>query len=150
MTQRLAGITDEWLAVRVSAGRGQWAARHLRLRGYRTFLPCYCERRSWSDRIKNVERVLFAGDVFCRIHAAIVATVVGTPDVIHIVADGSRAIPVPDDQIEAIQRIVEASGSAEPWPFVEGEPVRIDAVTLSSWMGFCTRYNDHAMRANRC
>jgi transcription antitermination factor NusG len=132
---------DEWFAVRVWTGREQMAARHLRLRGYDVFLPCYWERRMWSDRTKKVDRALFAGYVFCQMQAAVVAHIVGTPCVIHIVGDGSRPIPVPVEEIDSIRRIVGASPQAEPWPFVQGEMVRIDAGPLAGAHGVVVKVN---------
>lgn len=57
----------DWFAVQVWSGREHLSARHLAQRGYDVFLPCSRERRRWSDRIKVVERALFAGYVFCRL-----------------------------------------------------------------------------------
>ena len=32
------------------------------------FLPTWCEHRRWSDRVKKIERAVFAGYVFCRLN----------------------------------------------------------------------------------
>ena len=49
----------EWFAVQVRSGREHLCARHLQMRGYNVFLPCYYEQRRWSDRIKKIETALF-------------------------------------------------------------------------------------------
>jgi transcription antitermination factor NusG len=119
--------TDEWFAVQVWSGREQISARHLRQRGYEVFLPCYRERRRWSDRIKVVERALFAGYVFCRLSAGAVGRIISAPAVIRIVGDGHQPLPIPAFQIEAIQRIVHAQLTAEPWQLPRvGQEVRIE------------------------
>jgi len=54
-------ISTAWFAVQVWTGREPLSAKHLRVRGYDVFLPCYREHRTWSDRVKKVDRALFAG-----------------------------------------------------------------------------------------
>ena len=104
------------------------------------FLPCYLEQRRWSDRVKRVVHPLFAGYVFCRVSGDVVAKVVTTPGVIRIVGDGRRAMPVPADEIEAIQRIVSADLPSEPWPFLEtGQRVRLDVGPLRGMEGIVVR-----------
>jgi transcription antitermination factor NusG len=126
-----SAVTPEWLAVQVWCGREHISATHLRLRGYEVFLPRYRERRRWSDRIKVVDRALFAGYVFCRIDGDVVGRIVTAPGIIRIVGDGRGPLPVAAHEIEAIQRIVETHLSAEPWlaPHV-GQRVRIEAGPL--------------------
>lgn len=117
----------DWYAVQVWAGREQLSATHLQQRGYEIFLPCYREHRRWSDRVKTIERALFAGYVFCRLHAEGAAKIVTAPGVIRIVGDGRGPLPVPAAEIEAIQRIVETKLTAEPWEVVDaGQRVRIE------------------------
>jgi hypothetical protein len=92
---------SEWFAVQVWAGREQCSVNHLRLHGHHVFLPCYCEHRRWSDRIKKIHRALFAGYVFCRQPAATLAAILKTPGVIRIVGDGRHPLPIPAGEIEA-------------------------------------------------
>lgn len=133
-------LAREWFAVHVWAGREQSCATHLRARGYEVFLPCYQERRRWSDRVKQMDRALFSGYVFCRTAAAVAASIVTTPGVIRIVGDRSGPLPVHADEIEAIQRIVETRRSTEPWPFLEaGQRVRVDAGPLRGLEGVVLR-----------
>jgi transcription antitermination factor NusG len=124
-------ITSEWFAVQVWSGREHVSAAHLRVRGYEVFLPCYRERRRWSDRIKVVDRALFSGYVFCRLAERVVAKIVSAPGVIRIVGDQQGPLPIPEHEIEAIQRIVQSPFCAEPWsvPCV-GQKVRIETGPL--------------------
>ena len=117
----------EWFAVQVWSGREHLSARHLSQRGYEVFLPSYRDRRRWSDRIKVVERALFAGYVFCRLAPAVFGKIVTTPGVLGIVGDGTRPVSIPTPEVEAIQRIVAASLSTEPWSIPRvGQRVRIE------------------------
>ena len=133
---RHSDATSEWYVTQVWAGREQLCANHLRLRGYEVFLPCYRENRRWSDRVKKVERPLFPGYVFCRLTGDAVGNIVTTPSVIRIVGDGTRALPIPTQEIEAIQRVVALRLNVEPWQFLAvGQRVRIDAGPLRDMEG---------------
>jgi transcription antitermination factor NusG len=137
---RAAELSNLWFAVQVFAGRERLAANHLMSRGYDVFLPCYFEHRRWSDRVKRIERALFDGYLFCRLHSDIFGKVITAPGVIRIVGDGARALPIPDDEIDAIRRIVDAGLTAEPWPYVRaGQRVRISDGPLRDVEGIVTR-----------
>jgi transcription antitermination factor NusG len=132
----LDGITGDWFAVQVRAGREALAARHLRTRGYEVFLPTYRERRRWSDRVKIVEQALFAGYVFSRFQIGVVGKVITTPEVIRIVGSGISPQAVPSLELDAIRRIVDAKLDAEPWPgMAPGERVRITSGALQGIEG---------------
>lgn len=119
-------LDTAWFAVQVWSGREAFSASHLRLRGYDVFLPCYRERRRWSDRVKTIERALFAGYLFCRLQTDHTAAVATMPGVIRVVGDGTSPLPIPTDEVDAIQSIVTANLQVEPWECVRvGERVRI-------------------------
>jgi transcription antitermination factor NusG len=121
----------EWFAVQVWSGREHLSAKHLSERGYEVFLPRYSERRRWSDRIKVVERALFAGYVFCRLAPEVFGKIVTAPGVVRIVGDGARPLPIPTYEIEAIQRIMASELATEPWSVPEvGQRVRIEVGPL--------------------
>jgi transcription termination/antitermination protein NusG len=116
----------DWFAVQVRAGRERLVAVHLRSRGYDVFLPQHRERRHWSDRVKYVERPLFPGYLFCRIYGDIFGKIVTAPHVLRLVGDGERPLPVEQNEIEAIQRVVDVGLDLEPWPMPKvGQRVRI-------------------------
>lgn len=133
-------VIDQWFAVQVWSGREQSCASHLRVRGYDVFLPCYQQRRCWSDRIRTVDRPLFAGYVFCKTSAHAIGKAISAPGVIRLVGDGQQPLPIPMEEIAALQQIVSADVAAEPWPFVqEGERVRIDVGPLAGVDGIVTQ-----------
>lgn len=117
---------SEWFAAQVWSGREFLSAKHLLRRGYEVFLPSYCERRHWSDRIKLVERALFAGYVFCRFESDAVGTIVTVPGVIRLVGDSYGPSPVATYEIDAIKRLISMHLSAEPCAMLNiGQKVRI-------------------------
>jgi transcription antitermination factor NusG len=127
MTDLHDATMREWFAVQVWSGRERLSAQHLGQRGYEVFLPHYREQRRWSDRTKVVDRALFAGYVFCRLPPDVFGKIITAPGVLRIVGDGHRPSSIPTHEIEAIQRIVEARLSTEPWPVPQvGQHVRID------------------------
>jgi transcription antitermination factor NusG len=134
---------QQWFAAQVWTGRERVCAEHLRMRGYEVFLPCYCEQRRWSDRVKKVERALFDGYVFCRLRGEALGPLLTTPGLIRFVGDGQRPLPLPVEEIEAIQRIVAAGVAAQPWPFVQaGQRVRIESGPLRDTEGLVLRTKD--------
>jgi transcription antitermination factor NusG len=129
-------IVHEWYAVQVWTGREHLSANHLRQRGYEVFLPCYRDHRRWSDRVKTIDRALFAGYVFCRLHAEAAGKIVTSPGVIRMVGDGRGPVPIPGSEIDAIQRIVQTRLAAEPWQLLDvGQRVRIEAGPLRGTEG---------------
>jgi transcription antitermination factor NusG len=130
----------EWYAVQVWTGRESLSAGHLGARGYDVFLPRYVEHRRWSDRVKKVARALFAGYLFCRARAEAVSGVVTAPGVIRVLGDGDGPLPIPREEIEAIQRVLAASVPAEPWQFLQvGQRVRVDSGPLQDTEGIVVR-----------
>jgi transcription termination/antitermination protein NusG len=125
-----------WFAVQVWAGREPFSATHLRLRGCEVFLPSRREHRRWSDRVKRVECALFPGYVFCHVAADAAWQLVRSPGVIRVVGDGRHPLPVPTEQVQAIQAIVEWRLAAEPWEFLQaGQRVRIEQGPLRGTEG---------------
>jgi transcription antitermination factor NusG len=134
--QPAPGGAAEWFVAQVRAGREHLTARHLRMRGYEVFLPCYTERRRWSDRIRTRERPLFDGYLFCRLSGSVVGKIVTTPGVMRIVGEGGRAVPVPGHEIETIRRIVAERLPCEPWQYLQvGERVSIECGPLRGIRG---------------
>jgi len=133
-------VGSEWLAVQVWGSREHITAKHLRLRGYEVFLPCYHDRRRWSDRVKVVDRALFPGYLFYRFDANFACKVMTVPGVICIVGDGSAPLPIPAHEIDAIQRIINTHYAAEPWPVAHmGQKVRIESGPLRGIEGLLLR-----------
>jgi transcription antitermination factor NusG len=133
----------EWFAAQVWAGKEFFCARQLHSRGYEVFLPCYPESRRWSDRVKKIERPLFSGYVFCRMHGDVVGKVLTASGVIRIVNDGRRPLAIPADEIAVIRRAIDVGLAVEPWPFLQvGQRVRVCAGPLRDVEGIVLRANN--------
>jgi transcription antitermination factor NusG len=115
-----------WYAVRVKSNFEHNVACSLRSKGYEEFLPTYRSRRRWSDRIKDIDKPLFSGYVFCRLDIKARLPLLMTPGVVNIVGIGKVSIPIPTEEIEAVRAIANSSLLASPWPFLHvGQRVRL-------------------------
>jgi transcription termination/antitermination protein NusG len=131
----MSDFTGDWWAIQVRPGRERLAATHLTLRGYDVFLPHYLEHRRWSDRVKTIERPLFAGYLFSRLTETMIGKVVSSPAVIRIVGDSRGPRPIPQSEIDAVWRLVETQ-LAVPWPSIQiGQPVRVEVGPLRNLEG---------------
>jgi transcription antitermination factor NusG len=123
--------TSHWFAVQVKTTHEKRVASLLEQRGYERFLPCYRDRRRWSDRIKEVEQPLFPGYVFCRFAPEGRLGVLKTDGVYRIVGIGPQPAPIDEDEIQAIQQAVESGLATRPHPYLAaGQRVRIDGGPL--------------------
>src|SRR5579871_980379 len=84
-----------WFAIQVRARYETGVAEHLRGKGFEWFLPMYKTRKQWSDRVKQFEKPLFPGYVFCRFNPHDRLPILKTPGVTQIV--GNNHVPVPVD-----------------------------------------------------
>jgi transcriptional antiterminator NusG len=132
-----------WFAVQVRPRAEKFVAGLLSYKGYEPFLPLYRMRHRWSDRSKEVELPLFSGYVFARLDPLAKAPIVSTPGVIRLVGNGRHAVPLEDNEINALQRISRAGICATPWPFVRvGQRVQVVAGPLRGTAGLILRLKD--------
>lgn len=134
-----------WYAVQTRARHEKAVSNYLRLQGVEEFLPLYKSRREWSDRIQVVELPLFGGYIFCRLGASALASVRGTPGVLHVLGYGTTPAEVPEGEIAAIRRLLGSGAQALPCPYLkEGMTVRIRSGALKGLEGRLERIK------NRC
>jgi len=129
-------VTYPWFAVRVRSNCEKIAELHLRDRGYERFAPAYKVERQWSDRRKEIDRFLFPGYVFCRLDGQDRLPVLTIPGVVGLVGFGKIPAPIPDEEIERIQRMLQSGLLVKPWPFLEvGQTVLIERGPLAGMEG---------------
>jgi transcription antitermination factor NusG len=96
----------------------------------------YRAKCRWSDRHKEVERVLFPGYLFCRFDPQDRLPIITTPYVISIVGAGKTPIPIEEAEVEAISVVALSGLETEPWPFVgAGDRVLLTDGPLSGLEG---------------
>ena len=130
------GSASRWFAVRVRPQRERRVVDAFRHKGYEPFLPLYRSKRSWSDRVKEIELPLFPGYVFCRFQAASRLPIVTTPGVVYVVGVGGTPAPIDDREVAALQAVSRSGLCAEPWRFLRtGQRVQIVAGPLCGLEG---------------
>jgi transcription antitermination factor NusG len=127
---------NRWYAVHVKSRHERTVDRHLRARGFESFLPLHRCRSRWSDRVKETDLPLFPGYVFCHFNSENRLPVLSAPGVVHVVGVGKVPAPLEEAEITAIQATVHAGLYREPWPFLQvGNRMRIEHGPLSGVEG---------------
>jgi transcription antitermination factor NusG len=125
-----------WFAIQVRMRHEIGVADHLQGKGYEWFLPLYKARRRWSDRVKEVDSPLFPGYLFCRFNPNDRLPILKTPGVTQIVGYNHVPVPVDEQEIAAIRRLVASGLPNFPCAYLEvGSKVRIDAGALRGLEG---------------
>jgi transcription antitermination factor NusG len=135
--------TKEWFAVQLRSRFEKIVALHLRSKGYEEYLPLYRSRRRWSDRMKEIEVPLFPGYIFCKLDITDRLPLLVVPGVKFIVSSGRIPIPIPEHEIQGIQRVVDSGLHYGPWrSLCAGESVRVEYGPLRGVEGVVLRVKD--------
>lgn len=125
-----------WYAIRTKAKHEAVAARFAEARGVGIYLPVYLARRQWSDRVKVIEMPLFSGYFFARVEREERVKVLEAPGVVGIVGFAGEPTPIPDIEIENVQKLMKSGLPASPCPYVKvGDKVRIRSGPLVGMEG---------------
>jgi transcription antitermination factor NusG len=128
-----------WYALHVRSRAERAVELKLQEKGYETFVPLCRALRVWSDRKKTIEQPLIPNYVFCRNGEHTIGRVVSTPGVIRILSAARVPLPVDDEEIAALRRIVSSAAAAEPWPYLTvGQRVRVSRGPLLDLEGILT------------
>jgi len=144
--QSIAGACDsseaatprKWFVVHTRSRHEKVVAAQLRGRGIEAYLPLVEEIHRWSDRRKRVQVPLFPGYTFFHASesAETVSLIAQIESVVGIVGAGLAGTSIPDEQIEAIQRLVSHNIPCVNHPFLEvGQRVRIRGGALDGVEG---------------
>jgi transcription antitermination factor NusG len=128
-----------WYALQVRPRYEKIIASTLLFKGYEGFLPLYCQRSRWSDRVKEVHLPLFSGYLFCRFDLNKRLPILVTPGVMRIVGIGKTPYPVDEGEIAALKAIILSGLQAQPWTYLSiGQKVRIELGALAGVEGILT------------
>lgn len=132
-----------WFAIRVRPKHEKAAAVNLGRQGFEEYVPVHRVRRRWSDRVKELDAVLFPGYIFCRFPHHDRLRVLSSPSVESIVGFGKTDIPVDDAEIQAVRTLVASGRPLAPWPFLRiGQNVTIENGPLAGVRGVVLRDQD--------
>jgi len=136
-----------WFAVQTRPRHEKKVARELLGKSVCNFLPLLSEKHSWSDRQREVQVPLFPGYVFVRLQDDLDGRipVLRTMGVVGFVGGRGLGSAIPDDQIQAIQSVLDAKVPVGPYPFLKiGQMVRIIGGSLDGVKGIIAGKNGDA------
>jgi transcriptional antiterminator NusG len=99
---------SRWYALHTMSYCEAKVAGYLGAFGIEVFLPDYLSRRQWNDRVKMLRRPLFPGYLFGRFHRKLPIEALGGSGLVHIVGFAGSPMPIPDEEIESIRRLVDS------------------------------------------
>jgi len=133
-----------WYALRTQPRHEKRVAAHIQRKGVTIFLPLVAEVHRWSDRRKTLQVPLFPGYVFVRVAATseVRLVVLRTTGAIGFIGLGGCGIPIPEKQIEDIQKLLAHDVSCVLYPFLRvGQRVRIHGGCLDGLEGILVARN---------
>ncbi len=132
--------TGAWFALRVRPNHEKTAALSLHRQGFEEYVPLHRVRRRWSDRVKELEAVLFPGYIFCRFARDERMRVLNSPGVESIVGFAKTDIPVDDAEITAVRALIASGRPLAPWPYLRiGQNITIDHGPMAGLRGVVLR-----------
>jgi transcription antitermination factor NusG len=129
---------SSWFAVQTWPRHEKKVRLGLKEKGIHSFLPLRREKRQWSDRQQWIELPLFSNYVFVQIPVTSEsrAKVLRTRGVLRFAGVPGCGTPVPDEQIENLQAVVDERIPLAPHEFIKvGERVRIRGGALNGIEG---------------
>jgi transcription antitermination factor NusG len=138
-----------WYALHTRARHEKTVEKRLRDHGMETFVPSAVEVHRWSDRKKKVEVPLFSCYVFVR-------CALSTQDRTHVyqiesvhgfVGSRGASLPIPDEQIESIRKVLTQTAPWRAYPFLKvGQRVRVRGGAMDGVEGvFLSENGDHSL-----
>ena len=136
--------TTKWYAIATMSRHERMVARQLEHQAIDTFLPTFAEIHRWSDRRKKVELPLFPGYLFvrARLSPQVRRSVLFARGTAGFITMGGDPVPVPDEQIEGVQKLLASTLQFQPHPFLKvGQRVRVRGGSLDGVEGILVRRN---------
>jgi transcription antitermination factor NusG len=137
-----------WYAIETRHRFEKRVAQQLSYKGVKTFLPERREVHHWSDRKKMVSVPLFAGYVFVLSNESRAARlrILQTAGVIGFVNSLGIAVPIPQEQIEHLQRLLRQKVPCSLHAFLKvGRRVRIRGGCLDGVEGILAESSESSL-----
>ena len=134
-----------WYAIWTRSRHEQIVREQLERKGLEAFLPTITRWSRWKDRKKKVAWPLFPGYCFAQFDTRERLPVLKCTGVVSIVSFDSTPAPIPDFEIEGVQRLVQSDFQYDPCPLIrEGMMVEVVHGPLKGVMGRLVRKGTHA------
>lgn len=134
-------LYPRWYAIRTKSRHEKRVRNHLAGQGLDPVLPLVRRLNQWKDRKKEIDTPLFPGYCFARFAWKDHLSVLKAPGVVQIIGGSGRPEPIPDHEIEAVQKLTTTTTlSYEPFPYLqEGSRVMINRGPLQGVEGVLFR-----------
>jgi transcription antitermination factor NusG len=139
--------TPKWYALHTRSNFERQVSAELGTKHIETYYPSYEEVHQWKDRKKLVAVPLFPGYVFVRFAnlPAPRQSVLQTRGVVSVLGSHGEIEPIPDEEIESVQRLLSARVACYGHPFLrEGMRVRVRRGPLRDLEGFLVRIKNQS------
>lgn len=135
----------QWFALHTRARHEKRVADRLLEQGLSTYLPLVKETHRWSDRKKIVELPLFGCYVFAKFAPTSSQDrlkICRTDGVLQILGMRGEAVPIPEQQIDAVRVLVNEQMPYSMHPFLKiGERVRVRGGAMDGVEGILVARN---------
>lgn len=129
-----------WYALRTKSRHEKLVRNQLDKQGIEPLLPTVKRLSQWKDRKKEIEVPLFSGYCFVRFSQQDKMPVQRVTGVVEIVGSGSRPEPIPEEEIEALRRLMTTVLPYDPHPYLhEGMKVEVIRGPLQGIHGILLR-----------
>lgn len=129
-----------WYALRTKSRHEKLVRDQLGKQGIEPLLPTVKRLSQWKDRKKEIEVPLFSGYCFVRFSQHEKTPVQKTTGVVEIVGSGNRPEPIPEQEIEALRRLMTSVLPYDPHPYLhEGMKVEVTRGPLQGVQGILLR-----------
>lgn len=116
-----------WYALRTKSRHEKLVRDQLDKQGIEPLLPTVKRISQWKDRKKEIEVPLFSGYCFVRFSQHEKTPVQKVMGVVEIVGSGSRPEPIPEQEIDALRRLMTSVLPYDPHPYLH-EGMRVEVV----------------------
>ena len=138
-------MSDAWYAIWTRSRHESRVREQLVQKDYEAFLPTVPRWSRWKDRKKRIEWPLFPGYCFARFDGREPLPILKCAGVVSIVSFNGAVAPIPDEEIEAIRKVVASELEYDPAPLItEGMTVEVMHGPLKGVTGRLIRKGTHA------
>src|SRR5688572_14469709 len=112
-------MNENWFALQTRSRHEKVVRSQLEMQKVETFLPTMKRVSQWTDRKKEIEVPLFAGYCSGKFSLADRVPVLQSQGVVRVVGSAGKPEPVPDEEINALKRLISNSCNYICHPFLK-------------------------------
>ncbi|MDE3243292.1 MAG: UpxY family transcription antiterminator [Nitrospirota bacterium] len=129
-----------WYALRTRSRHEKHVRDWLANQGIERLLPTLGRISQWKDRKKVIELPLFPGYCFAQFFWQDRLAVLKVPGVVQIVGSGTSPEPIPDEEIDALKKLMDSTLAYDAHPYLqEGMAVKVIRGPLEGVRGVLLR-----------